>query len=142
LAIFILSLVIALLIFFRAWWQRYLTAWVLTNIRLVDICQIGFFRRETSEIIYSSIKETYAQKRGFVNAISGTGDLLLEVKDSKAKFRLPAVRGYERAISEIILQIENYHQSADSNGSRQAQAILVKIKNKLGERAFNKLIGD
>lgn len=139
---FITALIISLFILARAWWQYYFTAWVLTNIRLIDIHQAGFFRRDISEVVYSSIKEVYAQKRGFVRAISGTGDLILEIKDSQVKYRLPLVRGYERAISEIVLQKENYQRFISNKGERRAQFLLNKIKIKLGEKVFNELIGD
>jgi hypothetical protein len=50
--------------------------------------------------------------------------------------------GHERAVSEIILQQENYQHNLSDNKERRAQYLLMKIKNKIGSATFNKLLGD
>ena len=141
LGLFTLLVLIGLIAVLRAGWEYYFTCWALTNIRLIDIYQQGFFHRETTEVLYSRIKEAYASKSGVLNGLAGLGDLYISRDDSKAKLKLPQVRGYERAVSEIILQQENYQRNLSDDKERQARYLLLKIKNKLGPAGFDRLIG-
>lgn len=142
LLIFSLAVIIAVLIFCRAFYEYYYTCWVLTNLRLIDLYQHGFFRRETSEAMYDKLKDIYSKKSGIISGIFNLGDICVSLADSRVKLLLSSVRGHERAVSEIILQQENYRNNLSDNNERKAHYLLMKIKNKIGPAAFNKLLGD
>lgn len=139
--VWLVAIIIALVIFIRAYLEFYFTAWVLTNLRLIDIYQKGFWGREKTETVYNNIAEAYSKKQGLAGVFN-LGDLYLTLKNSQAKLLIGKVRGYERALSEIILQQENYRQTAGSRQSQAAQSLLLKIKHKVGEKKFQQLIGD
>jgi hypothetical protein len=141
LTIFSVLVVIGLFIIFRTYWSWYFTGWILTDLRLIDIYQQGFLGRETSEVIYSQLKEIYAKSSGFLS-ILGLGDLYLKVGSEKVKFKLGAVRGYDRAISEISLQQENYQKNLLDSKESEAVRLLDKIRKKIGKTAFEELIAD
>ena len=135
-------IVLAVVVFFRAYCEYYFTAWILTNIRLVDLYQKGFFQREMSELVYNRIKEVYGKKAGVAAGLFNLGDIYLTPVASRAKFKLGLVRGYEWAIAEIILQQENYERNLHDDKESRAQYLLLKIKKKLGADEFNRLISD
>lgn len=139
---FLVVVIIALLIFLRAYWEFYFTVWVLTNLRLIDIYQQGFFHREKTETFYDGIAEAHAQKHGFWGSLLNLGDIYLTLKDSHVRLILRKIRGYERALSEIIMQQDNYRHNYSRGRGDQSGFILAKLKKKLGERKFNELIGE
>lgn len=142
LLVFSLSVIFAVFIFCRALYEYYYTCWVLTNLRLIDMFQHGFFRRETSEAIYNKLRDIYSKKAGIISGLFNMGDISVSLVDSRVKLLLSNVRGHERAVSEIILQQENYQNNLADATERKARYMLIKIKNKLGDAAFNKLLGD
>lgn len=142
LLIFSLAVICAIFIFCRALYEYYYTCWVLTNLRLIDTYQRGFFRRETSEAMYDKLKDIFSKKTGLISGILNLGDIYVSLADSRVKLLISNVRGYERAVSEIILQQENYQNNLSDNKERKAQYLLMKIKNKIGSAALNKLLGD
>jgi len=135
-------IVLAIFIFSRALYEHYFTGWVLTNLRLIDLYQRGFFHRETSEVVYDKIKEAYCQKAGIFSGLFGLGDVYVALAGSRVKLMLGRVRGYDRAVSEIILQQENYLANLFDGKERRAQYQLQKIKNKIGADALSRLLGD
>lgn len=140
--VFGVLIVVALLIFARAYWQYYYTAWILTNLRLVDFYQKGFFHHETSEVIYDKIQEVFSRKEGFFCGLFNLGDVYVTIAGSKAKLKLNRVRSYDRAVAEILLQQEDYQKNLLNEHERRAEFLLLKIKQKIGVKAFNNLIGD
>jgi uncharacterized membrane protein YdbT with pleckstrin-like domain len=140
-AIFFTLVVIGLIVIFRAYWSWYFTGWILTNLRLIDIYQKGFFGRETSEIIYNQIREVHSKSSG-LSGILGMGDLYLKLESDKVKFKLSRVRGVDRAVSEILLQQENYQKNLIDIKENEALRLLDKLKRKLGKEVFDKLIAD
>ena len=139
--IFFALIAIALIIFARAYFEYYFTGWVLTNLRLVDFYQRGFLRHETSEVIYDKIQEVYSRKEGLFGGLFNLGDIYVSIVGSKAKLKLNKVSGYDRAVAEILLQQESYQKNLLDERERKAQFLLLKIKKKIGEKAFNNLIG-
>ncbi len=109
-AVFALVLFLAVFIFCQSLYEHYYTCWVLTNLRLIDLYQRGFFRRETSEIIFNKIKEVYANKSGLISGLFNLGDINVSLIGSNSRLLIKGVPGYERAVSEIILQQENYQR--------------------------------
>lgn len=110
------AVLIAMIIFCRALYERYYTCWVLTNLRLIDLYQRGFFRRETSEAIYNKLKDVYADKHGLIASLFNLGDIHVSLIDSRVKLILRGISGHERAVSEIILQQENYQRNLLRDG--------------------------
>ncbi len=142
LVIFLSLVFLSIIILLRTYWSWYYTGWILTNLRLIDIYQKGFFGKETSEIIYSQIGEIYAKSSGFLGGMFGFGDLYLQVSGGKAKFKLGLVRGYDRSVSEVLLQQENYQKNLINIKESESLRLLNKLKKKLGTEVFNKLIAD
>lgn len=141
LVIFFVLIFIGLIIILRAYWSWYFTGWVITNLRLIDFYQKGFLGRETSEIIYTQIKEIHAKSSGLAGMI-GLGDLYLKLGDGKVKFKLAWVRKSDRAVSEILLQQENYQKNLIDFKESEALKLLDKLKRKIGNETFEKLIAD
>lgn len=139
---FSLFLLLAAFLLARTLFERHYTCWILTNLRLIDMYQSGFFRRETAEAIYNKLKDVRAGKSGILPSLFNLGDIRVSLEGSRVTLLLAGVRGYERAVSEIILQQENYQKNLTDDKESRAQYVLARIKNKIGAEAFRNLLGD
>ena len=134
--------IVGLLVFFRGYIIWYFSYWKITNRRVVDVFQGGFFAQEKTEASYSDIDSVYGQRNGFFQGVFRSGDVFIKIKNSKVKLRLPARRKYSQLISLINERREEYLDSRASARERKAQLLLAKIKERLGEDKFNELIFD
>ena len=67
-----------LFIFFEMWLEYWLDAWIVTNFRLIDINQIGLFRREHSEIPLSRIQDISIETNGVLATFLGYGNIRIQ----------------------------------------------------------------
>lgn len=139
-AIDVFLAIIGLTIFFRACTIWYFSYWKITNHKIVDAFQKGFFSQEKTEISYSDVDSVYGQRDGFFQGIFRLGNVFIKIKSSRTKLKLPACRNYSQLISLINERREDYLDLRASSRERKAQLLLVKIKEKLGEEKFNELI--
>lgn len=128
--------------FLRTYISWFFTFWAITDHRIVDNFRQGFFFQETAEAGYDQIEEVYGKKSGFINSLAGAGDIYLTLKGGRAKLKLANCRNYSGLISLIGERRDEQLRRLGSVRERKAQLLLLKIKNKVGEEKFNKLISD
>lgn len=75
--IFAYSLYLLLLwvFFFIEWTDYYLDVWVITDRRIVDIEQKGFFHREITSFNYEQIQDITVETKGFIETLFRFGTL-------------------------------------------------------------------
>lgn len=66
------------MIFFIEWTDYYLDFWVITNRRIVDAEQIGFFRRQVVSLGYEQIQDITVETKGFIRTIFNFGTLHIQ----------------------------------------------------------------
>lgn len=96
----------ALLIWMKCiaiWTDYYLDMWVVTNRRLIDIEQYGFFHRETSTLRMEQIQDITTETRGILPTIFNFGHIYVQ---SAAESREFTIRGIPnpRNIKELIFK--------------------------------------
>ena len=64
--------------FCRLWASHYLDVWVITNKRLIDIEQKGFFNREVSTIRLDKIQDVTISVNGFIRSILKFGKVTIQ----------------------------------------------------------------
>jgi len=64
--------------FFARWSDHWLDAWVITNKRVIDIEQFGFFRREVSSFELSSIQDVTYTISGIIPTWLHFGDVRMQ----------------------------------------------------------------
>lgn len=70
-----LYLLLLWVFFFIEWTDYYLDVWVITNKRIVDIEQKGFFHREITSFNYEQIQDITIETRGFIETLFKFGTL-------------------------------------------------------------------
>lgn len=63
------------ILFFLAWTDNYLDAWIITNKRIISIDQKGIFNREITSLRLERIQDTTVSIKGFLPTLLSLGDL-------------------------------------------------------------------
>lgn len=98
-ALYVMTLVTSLLV---VWLMRYLTVWVITNRRIIDMRQRGLFSREVSEISIDRIENVSVEVPGFIATVLGFGNLKVQTA-GESDFTIGEIMEYDEA-REIILK--------------------------------------
>ncbi len=78
--VFIYSLwaLILWIVLFIEWTDYYLDIWILTDKRIIDVEQIGFFHREVTSFAYSQIQDITVETRGILETFLKFGTLHIQ----------------------------------------------------------------
>jgi len=94
--------------------RYYLTVWVITNLRIVDIKQHGFFNREVSSFMLLRVQDVTTDVSGLLATLFHFGRLSVETAGKDEDFHMT---GIERpaAIRDIIMgQVAKLHTVPDT----------------------------
>ncbi|MDO8425699.1 MAG: PH domain-containing protein [bacterium] len=84
------ALLIALGILFasRAWWFWYRTAFIVTNQRIIDFDQTGFFRRHLAEARFDRIEDISVEVHGIIATLFRLGTVHIQTAGASAMLSL------------------------------------------------------
>jgi uncharacterized membrane protein YdbT with pleckstrin-like domain len=79
------------IIIFTIWADYYLDIWIVTNERLINIEQIGFFNRVVSELDLKRIQDITSGVHGMIPTMFGFGNIHIQTAAEEGKFDLKSV---------------------------------------------------
>ena len=79
------------IITFTVWVDYYLDVWIITNERLLDIEQIGFFNRVVSELDFKRIQDITSRVHGILPTMFGFGNIHIQTAAEESKFDLRTI---------------------------------------------------
>lgn len=79
------------IIIFTIWADYYLDIWIVTNERIMDIEQIGFFNRVVSELDLKRIQDITSSVYGIFPTMFGFGNIHIQTAAEEGKFDLKSV---------------------------------------------------
>jgi membrane protein YdbS with pleckstrin-like domain len=79
-----------------------LNTWVVTNHRIIDSRQYGFFNREVSEVSLSKIQDVSTDIVGPIPTFLQYGDLEVQSAGAETKFKFEAIPNPEKIKEELI----------------------------------------
>jgi len=79
------------IIVFTVWADYYLDVWIVTNERIIDIEQIGFFNRVVSELDLKRIQDITSSVHGMIPTMFGFGHIHIQTAAEEGKFDLKSV---------------------------------------------------
>jgi hypothetical protein len=94
------------LFFFFAFIDYYLDIWIITDKRIIDIQQKGFFSRVISEHKISKIQDVTSETHGVVGTVFGFGDVHIQTAAAKQRFHFDDVPDPNGVRDSIISLIE------------------------------------
>lgn len=79
------------IIIFMIWMDYYLDIWIVTNERILDIEQIGFFSRVVSELDLKRIQDITSSVHGVIPTMFGFGNIHIQTAAEERMFDLKLV---------------------------------------------------
>jgi len=92
------------LFFFFSFIDYYLDIWVITNKRVIDVRQNGFFARTISELELQKIQDTTSEVNGFFRTIFHFGNLFIQTAGEKERFVFQDVPSPD-AVRDVIIKL-------------------------------------
>ncbi len=86
-----------------AFTRYYLNAWVLTNQRIVDIKQHGYFNREVSSLFLPRVQDVTTDVSGILPSLLGIGDIIVQSAGTVDEFRMRGIPRPEQ-MRDLILK--------------------------------------
>ncbi|MFA6408082.1 MAG: PH domain-containing protein [Candidatus Paceibacterota bacterium] len=83
--------------------RYFLNAWVLTNKRIVDIKQSGYFHREVSSLFLSRVQDVTTHVEGVLPSLLGIGDIKVQTAGEDTEFIMNGIPRPEQ-MRDIILR--------------------------------------
>ena len=87
---------------FTIWTDYYLDVWFITNKRIIDIEQKGFFRREISTFRMERIQDITIEIKGILQTFLDFGDIHVQTAGESQEFIIRGI-GHPKQIKEIIM---------------------------------------
>jgi hypothetical protein len=104
-------------LFFILWIDFYLDAWIVTNERIINISQKGFFNRDISELKLTKIQDVTSEIIGVVPTLLNYGNIYVQTAGEKERFtffQIPNPNEVKNAI--VHLQEKEKHQEEKELG--------------------------
>lgn len=105
--------IIGLLLF--GFTDYYLDVYIVTNERIVDISQDGFFRRSISELYLREVQDVSASVKGFFATTLHYGDITIQTAGERPNFVFKSVPNPYK-ISKIIVDLHEAAIEGDASG--------------------------
>ncbi len=102
---FLLVLVLAALGMYRAWFIWSMNALVVTDLRIIDIDQRGFFHRVVSETTFSKIQDVSYAVRGLWATLFGFGTVTIQTAGTQAKIEIDTIRNPAK-VQELLTNLQ------------------------------------
>lgn len=103
------------LFFFFSFIDYYLDLWVITNARIIDVRQEGFFARTIAEQRLSRMQDVTSEVKGFFPTILGFGNIYVQTAAEKQRFFFESIPNPDK-IRDLLIKLgeeavqEGHHQ--------------------------------
>ena len=79
-----------------------LDVWIVTNHRIIDTTQHGFFNRTVSELHKSRIQDIYVNTEGTIQTLLNYGDLYIQTAGTEERFKFLQIPNPVKVKDEIM----------------------------------------
>ena len=108
-------LLIAWLLFFVSLIDYFLDTWIVTDHRIVDIRQCGFFKRNVSELRYPKIEDITVKVQGFIPTMFDYGDIQIQTAAEIEEFKFAQVPN-PNGVKDLIFKTYDQYAQEHING--------------------------
>ena len=110
LALFLLSvfMMIIWVVLFVGLVDYFLDTWIITDHRIVDISQCGFFKRNISELRYPKIEDVTVEIKGFIPTMFDYGDVVVQTAAEVVEFKFKQIPHPNQVKDAIFRMYDRY----------------------------------
>lgn len=98
------------LLFFFSLLDYFLDVWVITDNRIINIRQDGFFSRSISEVRLDKVQDISSQTHGFVETLLGFGNVIVQTASEKNALFFEEVSHPEKIRDILVKLIDKKHE--------------------------------
>lgn len=95
----------------------YWNVFIITNLRIVDVNQFGFFRRTVAEVSYDKVQDITYSIDGFWHAVFNFGVVHLETAGGGAALELPDVHD-PKEVNHLLTETMGWHKQRQNGGAQ------------------------
>jgi hypothetical protein len=88
---------------FKTFTRYYLNLWVVTNHRIVDVRQKGFFDREVSSLLLNRVQDVMVDTEGVMFSLLDIGDIFVQSAGATERFRMRGIP-HPAELRDVILK--------------------------------------
>jgi hypothetical protein len=102
-------------LFFILWIDFYLDAWIVTNERIINISQKGFFNRDISELKLTKIQDVTSEIVGVIPTLLNYGNIYVQTAAEKERFAFYQIPNPNEVKNTIVQLQENeqHHEEVE-----------------------------
>jgi hypothetical protein len=104
--LYFIFIILIWILTFVIWTNYYLDMWLITNKRLVDVNQIGFFTREISSLRFDRIQDVKVEIFGFISTLLKIGNIHVQTAASRKEFIIRQAANPEQ-VKQCIMDAQN-----------------------------------
>ena len=94
---------------FNSFTKYFLNAWILTNQRVVEIKQFGFFNREVSSLFLNRIEDVTTDSNGILSSLLDIGDINVQTAGTVDRFTMRGIP-HPAMLRDIMLKYVSVHE--------------------------------
>lgn len=117
-----------------------LNAFVLTNERLLDFDQRGFFYRVVSATSYNKIQDVSYSTKGIWQSLFRIGTIHVQTAGSQANLELYSVAQPEKAVEQINSIMQKDPAAQPPIPTQEFVSLVSKMRKSLGNKAVDELL--
>jgi hypothetical protein len=106
-------------LFFILWIDFYLDAWIVTNERIINIDQKGFFNRDISELKLTKIQDVTSEIVGVIPTVLGYGNIYVQTAAEIERFAFFQIPN-PNEVKNIIVQLQEKERHQEEREMGQA----------------------
>jgi len=132
--VFLLMLVIGAYLIFKVVFVYSFNVFIITDLRIIDVDQRGFFDRIVSETTYEKIQDVSFRRKGMMQTFLHYGSVVIQTAGNQANIELHGVKDPEK-IHQIIVDIQReFDETSDVQVAEIKKLVNeLKLKNEAKE---------
>lgn len=97
-----------------AFTRYFLNVWVLTNQRIVDIKQLGYFDREVSSLLLPRVQDVTTEVKGVFSSLLDIGNITVQSAGAVDEFHMNDIPRPQEMRDVILKYVETGHNTQDT----------------------------
>lgn len=143
--LFFLALFTGLVLLVRLLILYFFNVLIITNLRLIDVDQRGFFTQVVSETTYDKIQDVSYAIKGLGQTLLQYGNVMIQTAGNQANLEIRSVR-YPERVHELVMKVQAEYRAAsaaegDELTAEELLRLVDRLKRGLGDAGFRELIG-